>query len=43
MSTAFAPLPCVDTAPLTLTDAADVRLAACAAVVYVHDSANELP
>ena len=43
MSTTFAPLPSADTDHSDSTDPADVRLAACAAVVCVAHSADELP
>ena len=43
MSTTFAPLPSVAAALPALANPADVRLAACAAVVCITDSADELP
>ena len=43
MSATFAPLPSVDAARPPSADPADVRLAACAAVVCVAHSADELP
>ena len=43
MSTTIAPLPSVAAAPPASADAADLRLATCAAVLCVADSADELP
>ena len=43
MSATFSPLPSATASPSTSADAADVRLAACAAVVCVVDSADGLP
>ena len=43
MSTRFSPPPSAAAAPPASTDAADVGLAACASVVCVADSADELP
>ena len=43
MSTTFVLLPSVAAAPLASADDADIRVAACAAVVCVANSADELP
>ena len=43
MSTTFTPLPSAAAASTASVDATDVRLAACAAVICVADSADGLP
>ena len=43
MSTSFSPLSSASAAPPASADATDVRLASCAAVVCVADSADKLP